>query len=178
MHDVVPLPRPPTADLVRRAAQGDESAFCALIRAHEPTLYRAAWAILSDSSDACDAVQEAIFRAWRALPSLHDPAFFKTWFTRIAINECKMLLRHRKRVAPMPDTDLPAPLHPIDESLDVRRALQSLPDKYRAPVVLYYYEDFSVDQIAHALALPQGTVKSRLYLARQQLKTLLEVDEP
>lgn len=85
--------------------------------------------------------------------------------------------RRRRRFSEMPALEPIAPEFRSDDALDVKRALASLPDSQRIPILLYYYDDFSVEMIARAMKLPVGTVKSRMYAARKQLRRLLEVEE-
>lgn len=176
---VVSLParEPPDVQRLRDAALGDREAFAELIRSQETMMYRIALSMLRRDADCADAVQEAIFKAWRGISKVRDPEWMRSWLIRILINECNQILRRRKRFGEMPPREPVAPPRASDDEIDVLRALESLSEAQRVPVVLYYYEDFSVEMIAHALGLPQGTVKSRLYAARQQLKRLLEVDE-
>ncbi len=177
---VIPMDRARAQEtaLAREAALGDQQAFAQLVRANEGALYRIAWAMLGSDADSCDAVQDAILRAWVSLPGLREPQWFRTWLIRILINECRQMLRRRKRTAPMPDAELGGPSGFSDEALDVRRAIRLLPEDQRMVTVLFYFDDFSVEMIARSLQMAEGTVKSRLHAARAKLKRILEVDEP
>lgn len=172
----LPVTASTDAQLVESASLGDRQAFSVLIRSCESMLYRIAWSITFSDADAADATQEAIFKAWRALPKLRNANVFRSWLVRILINECKQVLRQRKHRGEMPELELIGPSHLSDEALDVRRALLFLPERQRSIIMLYYYEDFSVQHISSVLKLPQGTIKSRLFAARKALKRLLEVD--
>ena len=153
----------------------DKTAFTGAVLEAEPTLYRVARAMLQSEADCADAAQQAILHAWEQLPSLRSTRYFKTWLTRILINECTAILRRRQRLAPyepvLAETlAAPAP----DDHSDLYAALAALEEKYRLPVVLYYWEGFKTREIAHLLALPEGTVKSRLSAARKLLRESLE----
>ena len=149
----------------------DKSEFTAAVLEAEPTLYRVAKAMLGSEHDCADAAQQAILRAWEQLGTLRNPRYFKTWLTRILINECSAILRLRQRLAPYEPEQagaIPAPM-PDDHS-DLYAALLSLDEKYRLPVVLYYLEGFKTREIAALLGVPEGTVKSRLRTARELLR--------
>lgn len=159
--------------LVKQAAVGDEGAFAELVRACENTLYAAAMAITRNPQDALDAVQEGILKGWRKLPALREQAYFKTWMTRIVIRTAIDIRRKAKPTGAFPE-DVPYSDQGSDERLDVRRAVNALDEKTRICTVLFYFEDMAVDDIARALGIRAGTVKSRLHRARAQLKQALE----
>jgi RNA polymerase sigma-70 factor, ECF subfamily len=140
--------------------------------------YRLARAILLDDGEAEDAVQEASISAWRRQRSLRDPARFDAWFDRILVNQCRDQLRRRRRAVPIaaPPIGFDAPAAPpetgTDDDLD--RALAALDLDHRVVVVLRYWQDRTVDDIADRLGIPAGTVKSRLHHALKHLRTELE----
>lgn len=153
----------------------DKTEFTAAVLEAEQTLYRVAKTILGNEHDCADAAQQAILRAWEQLGTLRNPRYFKTWLTRILINECNAMLRLRQRLAPYEPEEaerIPAPA-PEDHS-DLYDALLALDEKYRLPVVLYYLEGFKTREIASLLGVPEGTVKTRLRHAREQLRKNLE----
>ena len=153
----------------------DKTEFTAAVLEAEQTLYRVARTMLGSEHDCADAAQQAILRAWEQLGTLRNPRYFKTWLTRILINECNAMLRQRQRLAPYePEIaeSIPAPA-PEDHS-DLYAALLALDEKYRLPVVLYYLEGFKTREIASMLGVPEGTVKTRLRAAREQLRKDLE----
>ncbi len=135
---------------------------------------------LSDA-DCDDVLQESALKAWQCRGQLKQKAYFKTWATRILINECKRTLRKNRRMLPvaqipedqMPvssreDADIDQPLHDALYALDI---------KYRLPLTLKYRDGYAVDEIARILRLPSGTVTTRLYRARNKLKQLLTGEE-
>lgn len=153
----------------------DKTEFTAAVLAAEPTLYRVAKSMLGSEHDCADAAQQAILRAWEQLSSLRRPQYFKTWLVRILINECTAILRLRQRAAPYEPTlaeAIPA-ASPTDHS-DLYDALMALDETLRLPVVLHYLEGFKTREIAGMLGIPEGTVKSRLRAAREQLRKNLE----
>lgn len=120
-----------------------------------------------------DASQETFFRAWRALDRLREGGTEKAWLMKIAVNVCKSVLRTRPVCVPedqAPESGTPD-RYPDDT---VFRAVIGLPVKYRSPVILFYYQGFSVDEIAGILRLPAATVRTRLSRARSRLKDALK----
>lgn len=139
----------------------------------ENSLYRVARTLSANESDCEDAVQQAILIAYDKLDNLRNEKFFKTWLTRILINECYKIRRKNGFVISFEDytADIPSDVK-IDNEL--RDAVFRLPIKLRSVIVLYYIEGYSVEETAYMLKLPQGTVKSRLHKARKLLKTMLD----
>ena len=139
-----------------------------LVTQQENRLYRAALAILGDPHEAEDAVQDAFLRFLERAPDdLENPG---AWLTRVLVNGCRSRLRLAwRRVGPLPET-LPAPGPEEREELE---ELFSLPPEDRAVIHLHYYEGYSTDEIARMLSLRPGTVRSRLFRAREKLRKLL-----
>jgi RNA polymerase sigma-70 factor, ECF subfamily len=138
-------------------------------------LYRVAVAILKREADAEDAAQEALVKAWRALPGLRDNRYFETWLIRILINECRQTL-HRQAKHPSSEIpeSLPAP-EPPDPML--RDALDRLDVRYRLPLVLHHVEGYTISETARLLRLPAGAVKWRIRKAAQQIRDMLSDGE-
>ena len=140
--------------------------------------YRLARAILLDDGEAEDAVQEASLAAWRRRDSLRDPERFEVWFERILLNQCRDQLRRRKRTVKLAappvgfDPAGAAPETGTDHELD--RALAALDTDHRVVVVMRYWQDRTVDDIAERIGIPAGTVKSRLHNALRALRASLE----
>ncbi len=151
--------------------------FAAAVTEHSRRMYRAALAVLDSDADAEDAVGQAVLQAWQALDRLKNRQAVRPWLVKIAVNCAYAQRRRQGRVVCM--DDLPQePAAP--ESRDYSglwEAVCALPPDRRAVVVLFYYEDMGVDEIARLLRTPQGTVKSRLSRARAQLKEMLQEQE-
>ena len=141
----------------------------ALVTQNEDRLYRAALAILGDPQEAEDAVQDAFVRFLEKAPDhLENPS---AWLTRVLVNGCRSRLRLAwRRVGPLPDT-LPAPGPEEGQELE---ELYSLPPEDRAVIHLHYYEGYSTAELAKMLGCRPGTVRSRLFRARERLRKLLE----
>ena len=143
------------------------------VRALEGRLYRIAQAILWREADSMDAVQEAVFRWWMKKDGLKEPERLETWLVRILINQCRDMLRKRRR-EPLPlDADVRREDR-LCEDLQLRLALKRLPEKYRLPLLLHHLEGWPVKEVAHMLNLPQTMVTSRLHQARKALRALLD----
>lgn len=160
-----------------------EERFFALYKPEQGRLYRTAWAILGNEADAGDALQEATIRAYRAFGQLNGgAAAFPQWIRRILVNTCTQILRKRMRVIPVErPEDLRDELTTADLELaldgDVWDAVRSLDERYRAVVVLRFLNDMQLDDIATALDIPLGTVKSRLHTALKLLRSKLQGEE-
>ena len=149
-----------------------------LVMARLGDAYRLARAILLDDGEAEDAVQEASLSAWRRQQSLRDLAKFDAWFDRILVNQCRDQLRKRRRAVQLasPSVGFEVTATPPDTGTDAEldRALAALDVDHRIVVVMRYWQDRTVDDIAARLGIPAGTVKSRLHNAMKSLRTSLE----
>ena len=160
---------------------GVDTQFAALTRRHVDAAFRLAWAILGDSADAEDAAQDAFAQAWRKRRSLRESASFGAWFDRILVNVCRERLRQRAhgrvRLVAVELAEEPAV---GDDSRgaglrrDVGRALAMLDADHRIVVILRYWVDLTIDEIAVRVGIPAGTVKSRLHYALRTLRPSLE----
>ncbi len=147
--------------------------FTAQVLEAESSLYHIAKSILRDDEDCADAMQNAVLHAYEKLHTLRNERYFKTWLTRILINECYHILRSRKISVPYEDYfETQEQTQPEDYS-EVYEAVMELEDIYRIPLVLFYVEGFSVKDICRILKLSQSTVKMRLYRSRKLLKEKL-----
>ena len=155
--------------------------FSDLIEPQVAAAYRLALAILGDEEEARDAAQDAMLAAWRHWSSLRDVANVQAWFSRIVVNICRDRLR-RRRPRPATGVDL---LPTIDDGMAgqhaerdlVYRLLDELTPDHRLILVLRYFDDCSLPQLAQRLGVPLGTVKSRLHNATAQLRRRLEASE-
>ena len=144
--------------------------------------YRLAGLILGDASEAEDAVQDALLRAWRSVASLRDADGFGAWFDRILVNGCRDRLRRRRTIhfVPMDPTVDPAgepdPFRALAERDALVAGLRVLEPDERVVIVLHYWADLSLQDIADRTGSPIGTVKSRLHRARGALRRNLDAD--
>jgi len=144
--------------------------------------YRLAGLILGDAGEAEDAVQDALLRAWRSVASLRDADGFGAWFDRILVNGCRDRLRRRRTIqfVPLDPTLDPAgdadPFRALAERDSLVAGLRVLDPDERVVVVLHYWADLSLQDIAKRTGSPIGTVKSRLHRARGALRRHLDTD--
>lgn len=158
---------------IAAAQQGDREAFIKVIQSIEQTLYNTARSIVKKEEDVADALQETILKAYKSISTLREPAYFKTWIFRILINECNTILSRRNRSVTV--ADFPAAAAPSGEyeQVELREAVDRLEPQQRIVIVLHYFQDLPLKQIADMLDLSEGAVKTRLYRARNAL--LLEL---
>ncbi len=171
----------PLTLFVLGARDGDRSAFEHLVRHSYDGLYSLARRILGDPSDAEDATQDALLRAWRDLPQLREPDRFEAWLSRMLVHTCYDHLRRRKRrttrvpwiVADAGRPDLGPPVA-LEERERLEQAFARLSPEHRAVVALHFYRDLAAGEIAELLQVPIGTVNSRLYYGTRALRAALE----
>lgn len=174
-------------ELVRAAAGGDESAFAELVRTYENKAYHLALRMCGNAEDASDIAQDAFLAAWRGLPSFRGEAGFSTWLYRLVSNAAIDHLRrtkHQRANISLDDEELnldapddsPTPQEAA-ESADLRNAvakgLRELSDDHRTVLVMREVQELSYEEIAEALVLDLGTVKSRISRARTALRKIL-----
>lgn len=180
------------ARLVERVRHGDQEAFRQLFETYSPLVYRIIYRMVGTPDDAADLTQDVFVRAYERLGSLKDGQAFQAWITRLAVNMAHDAARRRRPEsfsldAPPPGTDeggewqiaADTPAHDAgllsDElAAHVQQALLALSPDHRAVVILHHLEHLGVEEIAVALNVPTGTVKSRLARARAELKRRLE----
>jgi RNA polymerase sigma-70 factor (ECF subfamily) len=169
-------------DLVERARRGDHDAFATLAGTAISRLDAAAWLILRDAEGAKDAVQNALVRAWRDLPTLRDPDRFDPWLHRLLVRACideaRRVRRHRVDI-PLLDLDIHAIAGPESSIADrdqLERGFLRLEPGQRALIVLHHYLDLPLPEVAATLGIPLGTAKSRLNRALTQLRAALDAD--
>jgi RNA polymerase sigma-70 factor (ECF subfamily) len=184
-------PQPPGPDdraLMARLAAGDREALAPLVERHYARLYRIALAYLRQREDALDVVQEAFVRTYQSASRWDGSAAAGPWLTRVTVNlAIDRWRRNRRRgetFAPLADDDHAASLADRDASAErdvrsreagerVARALRVLPERQRAVVVLRHYQDLSLEEIAAALGMSLGTVKSSLHRALARMRERL-----
>nr|WP_217444904.1 sigma-70 family RNA polymerase sigma factor [Brevibacillus sp. HB1.2] len=162
---------------IQLAQDGSVEAFARVIQLYERTLYGVARTYVGRDEDCADVVQDTVMKAFRAIRTLREPAYFKTWMIQILINECRQWQRKKKR---SPTVEL-SPLQIEEKSIqasygaiELTEAVWKLEHELRIVVWLHYYEDLPIKQVALRVGVPEGTVKSRLHRARVLLAEELE----
>ena len=170
--------------LLKKAQNGDIEAVEKLLRRYERYVFNTALGFFKNAYDASDAAQEAMIKIYRKLGDFRGDASFRSWIFRITINVCKDILRKAKDVLPMDEemlvsaqVDSMTPEQALTEKLDRKRvtdAIMQLEEDFRNVIILRELNDQTYEEIARQLGLSEGTVKSRLFRARNKLKELLE----
>ncbi|WP_239616526.1 RNA polymerase sigma factor [Cohnella mopanensis] len=163
--------------VVIRAIQGDREAFTTLMRQLESPMYAIAKQMLQRDEDCADAMQETILSAYKSIHSLREPAFFRTWVIRILINKCNRMLKQRDHLVSL--TNIPDKHSAADDygGMELREAIDNLELPMRLVVILHYVQDLPIKEVARMLDISVGTVKSRLYRAREKLLRWLDFSE-
>jgi RNA polymerase sigma-70 factor (ECF subfamily) len=174
------------SELLARCQSGDPQAIEALVHEHQAKIYRLCLSMLDDAAEAEDATQESFIAAFKALKSYRGDSAFQTWLISIALNVCRSSLRQRKRRTRLSETledpslsgdNIPTPeQHTMrsEESRALWTAISKLDEKHRMPIFLRYYHELSTAEIASVLGINEGTVHSRLSIARTQLAGALK----
>ena len=166
-------------ETVRKAKQGYVNEIGQVILENIQTMYRVAFSILKTEDEINDAISNTTVIVFEKIQTLKNEEFFKTWLTRILINECYKIYNQNKKVVYLENVNQEK-LTYNDQYVDyeIRNLIKNLDKDLRQIVILYYFEDFSVKEIAKIIQKPEGTVKSRLSRARKELeKALIKQDE-
>jgi len=166
--------------LVKRCKRGERKALEELVGFYEKPVFNATYRILGNPDDAADATQVVFMKAFEHLGQ-YDPKYkFFSWIYRIAVNEAINQLKRGKNQQPLDDNEV-ARTHGPDESVEaedlhreIQGGLMALTEDYRTVVVLRHFSECSYQQISEILQIPEKTVKSRLYSARQLMKNTLQ----
>ncbi|MGL4108373.1 RNA polymerase sigma factor [Clostridium sp. LP20] len=160
---------------IRLAKEGDKEAFTSLMQENLKSMYRVAKGILKREEDVEDGIQNTILIAFNKLGTLKEEKYFKTWLTRILINECNKIyeINNKKHI------NVEEEAYTVDETenIDLFNAISKLPNEIRVTTILFYFDDMSYKDIAKILGIAEGTVKSRLFRAKERLYTMLNDSE-
>lgn len=180
------------SDLIKKAIDGDEAAYKKLMENYRGAIYNLLYKMVRNREETEDLVQEAFMKAFRALPSFNEEYAFSTWLYKIAINNCIDHMRKKKLKTysinkpvrakdgevdrEFPDTSM-SPDKKIlsdERSNIIGIAIDELPENYRTAILLRHKEERSYEEIAQILDIPLGTVKARIFRAREMLKKKLK----
>lgn len=156
--------------LERKAIKGSEDAFLDLMHTHQEGLYRTAMSYLKNEEDALEAVQEVTYRAFKHIKTLKEPAYFKTWVTRIMMNYCQDTIKKSKREICEESLLLVFGKKEDYTFLEIEEALANLTDYERELLHLKYFEDVKIKDIAVMWKTPEGTIKTRLHKALRSFR--------
>lgn len=171
---------PANMDKVIKACKGDNSAFTELIQERKADIYKIAYTYMKNQDDALDVVHEVVYKAFISVTKLKSPESFNSWLIRITINCCIDSLKKSKKLARFEEacsyseelerTDFSDDSANLISSIDLFSAIDKLSTDQRTVVVLKYYQDLTLAQIADILVCPLGTVKTRLNKALSLLR--------
>ena len=158
----------------------DKGEFINKINENRLKMYKTAIAILKNEDDANDAIQEALYSAYKNYYNLKEKSYFSTWIIRILINKCYDIINKNKKITYIDDSITQNTMgvednYQIEGSLEW--VLKQINKDLREIVVLYYYDELSVAEIANIFEIPHGTVKSRLSRAREQIEKIIKKEE-
>jgi RNA polymerase sigma-70 factor (ECF subfamily) len=172
--------------LIRRCQARDKDAFRALVEKYKQVMFGTAYLMTKDRGLAEDAVQETLIRMWNHLPSLRQDVSLKAWLVRIVVNEVNRQ-RRKKQLPTVPLDNVPdiaddcenaaTTMIRNEDHQNLRRALELLPSEVREVIVLRYFSDLTIPEIAIVMGKPEGTIKSRLSRALVRLNEILSKDE-
>lgn len=157
---------------VEKAQKGDKESFEKIIMEIIDSLYRVAYGILENQEDASDAISNATLKAYEKIKTLRQAEFFKTWITKILINECNAIIKQKKNLVYIEnykENQENTYTNNSEITLDIKQAMKKLNKELKQIVILYYFNDLNTEKIAEMMEIPKGTVKSRLSKARQIL---------
>ena len=163
--------------LVTKAQQGDGRAFVRLIEMNKQSMYKVARSYFTNDEDIADVIQDTIETCYRSISHLAEAQYFRTWLTRILINKCIDILRKNKREHPVSEFPEYGESSMELNNYEFNELMNSLDEKYRTILLLYYGEGFKISEIAQLLDMEENTVKTRLSRGRSKFRELWTVQE-
>lgn len=159
--------------LIYKAQRGDREAFIKAINSCTKQLYKMGKTMRLDDEDIGDAMQETILISYKKINTLKEPKFFKTWVVRIFINQCNSILNRKKKIVLLDDFKSIEKETPDESSKeDLKESIEQLKEDYRTIINLYYIMGYSIREISYILDEKEGTVKSKLSRARNELRKI------
>jgi RNA polymerase sigma-70 factor (ECF subfamily) len=173
--------------LITRTLEGEQEAFDKIVEQYSSLMLRTAYMIVGDRDSAEDAVQDALIQAWQHLPSLRETTALRSWLMRIVVNQCISFKRRLARSTAFvrqalaeQEIDMAAQVADdhkgrLERDWDLARAIESLPPKQRAVIVLHYYNGMTLPEMSRTLQTSENTLKKRIQAALTNLRRLLRV---
>ncbi|WP_425515825.1 sigma-70 family RNA polymerase sigma factor [Mesobacillus maritimus] len=158
---------------IHKAQNGDDEAFLELFQKYEQDLYRMAFVYVKNQDDALDVLQETAYKAFKNIETLREPRYLKTWLIKIAISCATDLIRKRKNVVYLNQTDMELASKDstdVTMTITMQQILETLDELEKSIVFLKYYSELTFKEIAELKDLPLGTVKTTLYRALAKLR--------
>jgi RNA polymerase sigma-70 factor (ECF subfamily) len=164
-------------ELIKLARQGDPNAFYNLLSKHKIQMYKIAYSYFKNEQDALEAIQETTYRAFNNLHKLKQEQYFKTWLLRILINYCIDENKRKNKFTLLDDTANIDQNEAIDNKIELSQAISKLNSKYKTIIILKYFEDLTINDIAFIMEKPVGTIKTWLNKALNELRIILGEEE-
>ncbi|MDE6625797.1 MAG: sigma-70 family RNA polymerase sigma factor [Lachnospiraceae bacterium] len=164
--------------LTKKAIHGSAEAYGRLFEYYKKYLYRIAYASTKNEQAALDIVGECILNGFHYIRQLKEPAYFKTWITKILYNSIASYYHNNPENGLLEDFQMSAEEESIsiEERMDLYQAIDFLSEKYKNIIILKYFNGLKISEIAYAMDIPEGSVKAYLYRAKTELRHLLEED--
>ena len=166
-------------DLVEKAIHGDKEAFISAIDKCTPILYKLGYKLGMNDEDTGDAMQDTILAAYEKILTLKNPEYFKTWLIRIFINRCNSIRKKNKKIISIDNLKDTMSVNDRDhnDNLELNEAINNLSYDYKTVIVLYYIMGFTIKEMCSILDKKEGTIKSQLSRARNELRKFYKVSE-
>ena len=163
-------------ELVQKAHLGCDESFEELIKMYKEYLYKMAFIYVKNEHDALDIYQETVYKAYINISKLRNFEFFKTWITKILINNVNLKNRHYNKFQDEQVEDYIGEISysNIEENIDLYDAIDSLSEKFKTPIILQYFHDLTVSQIAQIMDCNENTVKSYIRRGKKMLYDILK----
>lgn len=162
-------------NLVKKAVRGNTQAFAALMKDYKGYFYRIAYSYVKDEQKALDILHECTYKGLTQIHTLRNPQYFKTWMTRIVMNESLAVCQKESKIIygefEMAETKATIS---VEEKLDLYDAIDHLRAEFKTVIILMYFNDLSLEEISRTMDIPVNTVKSHLKRAKEQLKKVLK----
>jgi RNA polymerase sigma-70 factor (ECF subfamily) len=162
-----------TNEKVKLAQRGDDNAFYELLNERKSQLYKTAFAYVKNKEEALDIVSDTVYKAYISIKNLKEPSFFNTWLTRILINTSLDCINKNSKVVSF-EENISADTLTIskddEQIIDLKVAVDKLQGEYKTIVILKYFQDMTLKEIANILQRPLGTVKTKLHRALCELR--------
>lgn len=160
--------------LIKKAKKGDDGAFYELMKIHKIRLLKIAISYLKNEGEALEALQEVTFRAYRSIKKVKQPEYFSTWLIRIMINYCHDQIQKKKQMTDTSLLDNIAETVNYNQPLEIEEALEKIDTRCREVIILKYYHDLKIKDIADILESPESTIKTWLYKGLKELRNQLD----
>ena len=163
---------------VLKAKKGDDNAFYEIVSSEKAILYKMAYSYVKNKDDAVDIVSDTVYKAYISISKLKEPAFFKSWLIRILINSAIDFIKKSKKVLLLDEKiNIVTAEEDSEYTMDLYSAVDRLDEKCRTTVILKYFQDMTLKQVAEVMECPLGTVKTYLHRALASLKLDIASEE-